>query len=182
MPIFRPASNDDERRVTGDMPFNVSSGVSLESALPSSFVLEGQGVTTESETALPVYEAGDFIQSSQGDYVAVQDARILEDGSVESYQYTAVNVGVEQLVTIGQEQPTTEVNLPESASHIDPIHDTDSTAPIVFGEPLLPEQSDPQGGEITIGTSFEQDPAAAVEGLASAVAVFNTGEEEVPAS
>lgn len=181
MPIFRPAGPDDGMlRATGDLAFSEPSAVRLESAMPSSYVLDGLGVATESEPAVPVYEAGDFIPTSMGDIVAVNDSRVLEDGSVQAYVYTATNVGVEHLVTIGSEQPTTEANLTESSSHVDPLTDTDSTAPIAFGEPLLPEQS--TGGEISIGTSFEFDPGSVVEGIASAVATFNTGEEEIQAS
>lgn len=183
MPFYQPTSPDDALlRASGDLPFDQPSSVRFESSLASSFALSGQGIVTESDVALPVYEAGDFIQSSQGDYVAVQDTRVNDDGSVDTYQYTAYDAGVSQLVTVGDEQPTTDLPQDESSPSVNVLTDTDTSAPVAFGQPLLAEQTDANGGDISIGSSFSQDPSQVVDGLASAVAVINTGDGEEQAS
>lgn len=183
MPLFQPTPpTDADLRATGDKSFATPSSVRFESDTGSSYALAQQGIATESGVALPVYEAGASFQTAQGDYVAVQDTRVNDDGSVETYQYTAYDAGVSQLVIVGDEQPTTAQPTAESDASFNPLTDTATSAPVAFAQPLLAEQTDPQGGDISIGTSFSEDPAQVVDGLASAVAVINTGDTEEQAS
>ena len=183
MPIFNPGGWDDAtKRTTGDLPYVFRSGPSFESALPSNHVLAGLGIGTESLVAQRTLDAGETINTNEGDYVTIIDTRVREDGTTETYDYTGYDIG-QQIAIVGDEQPTQPIPALETGihPHYSPASDqilTSASVGVVYGEPLLAEQRRPQQTDVTVGTSFGNDPGAASEGIAGAVATLNDGEDE----